>query len=104
MLYVTGLAAEAINEGSNVLRTVLVITSEPQKVAGKIMEEMERGVTLMPGRGAYTGAERTVLYCVVSRAEVAQIKSLVRELDPQAFMVIGHAHEALGEGFRPLTN
>ena len=104
MLYVTGLAAEAINEGSNVLRTVLVITSEPQKVAGKIMEEMERGVTLVPGRGAYTGAERTVLYCVVSRAEVAQIKSLVRESDPQAFMVIGHAHEALGEGFRPLTN
>jgi uncharacterized membrane-anchored protein YitT (DUF2179 family) len=104
MLYVTGLAAEAINEGSNVLRTVLVITSDPQKVAGKIMEEMERGVTLMPGRGAYTGAERTVLYCVVSRAEVAQIKSLVRESDPEAFMVIGHAHEALGEGFRPLVN
>jgi uncharacterized membrane-anchored protein YitT (DUF2179 family) len=104
MLYVTGLAAEAINEGSNVLRTVLVITIEPQNVAAKIMEEMERGVTLMPGRGAYTGLERTVLYCVVSRAEVAQIKSLVRESDPGAFMVIGHAHEALGEGFRPLAN
>jgi uncharacterized membrane-anchored protein YitT (DUF2179 family) len=104
MLYVTGLAAEAINEGSNVLRTVLVITSEPQKVAGKIMENMERGVTLMPARGAYTGAERTVLYCVISRSEVAQIKSLVRESDPEAFMVIGHAHEALGEGFRALEN
>jgi uncharacterized membrane-anchored protein YitT (DUF2179 family) len=104
MLYVTGLAAEAINEGSNVLRTVLVITSEPQKVAGQIMQEMERGVTLLPARGAYTGAERMVLYCVVSRAEVAQIKALVRESDPEAFMVIGHAHEALGEGFRPLRN
>jgi uncharacterized membrane-anchored protein YitT (DUF2179 family) len=104
MLYVTGLAAEAINEGSNVLRTVLVVTSEPQKVAGRIMEAMERGVTLIPARGAYTGAERTVLYCVISRAEVAQIKALVRESDPEAFMVIGHAHEALGEGFRPLIN
>jgi uncharacterized membrane-anchored protein YitT (DUF2179 family) len=104
MLYVTGLAAEAVNEGSNVLRTVLVITAEPQKVASQIMEEMERGVTLMQARGAYTGAERTVLYCVVSRAEVAQIKALVRESDPEAFMVIGHAHEALGEGFRPLKN
>jgi uncharacterized membrane-anchored protein YitT (DUF2179 family) len=104
MLYVTGLAAEAINEGSNVLRTVLVITSEPQKVAAQIMEEMERGVTLMSARGGYTGVERTILYCVVSRAEVAQIKSLVRESDPEAFMVIGHAHEALGEGFRSLAN
>ncbi len=104
MLYVTGLAAEAINEGSNVLRTVMVITSEPQKVAAKVMEEMERGVTLLPGRGGYTGAEKTVLYCVISRAEVAQIKALVRESDPEAFMVIGHAHEALGEGFRPLAD
>jgi uncharacterized membrane-anchored protein YitT (DUF2179 family) len=43
------------------------------------------------------------LYCVVSRAEIAQIKALVREADPHAFMVIGQAHEALGEGFRPLN-
>jgi uncharacterized membrane-anchored protein YitT (DUF2179 family) len=101
MLYITGLAAEAVNEGSNVLRTVLVITSQPQQVAGAILHEMERGVTVMDARGAYTGAERTVLYCVISRDEVAQVKALVKEVDPQAFMVIGHAHEALGEGFRP---
>ncbi len=100
-LYISGLAAEAVNEGSNVLRTALIITSEPEQVAGRILHDMERGVTLMDARGAYTGADRTVLYCVVSRAEVAQIKSVVREADPKAFMVIGHAHEALGEGFRP---
>jgi uncharacterized membrane-anchored protein YitT (DUF2179 family) len=100
MLYVTGLAAEAINEGSNVLRTVLVITSEPQLVAEQILTDMERGVTMMDARGAYTGEGRTILYCVVTRAEVAQIKAVVREVDPKAFMVIGQAHEALGEGFR----
>ena len=49
-----------------------------------------------------TGADRTVIYCVISRAEVAQMKSLVRDTDPYAFMVIGHANEALGEGFQPL--
>jgi uncharacterized membrane-anchored protein YitT (DUF2179 family) len=46
--------------------------------------------------------QRPVLYCVVTRAEVNQLKALVRDVDPQAFMVIGQAHEALGEGFRPL--
>lgn len=101
MLYISGLAAEAVNEGSNVLRTALIITSEPDHVAGKILHDMERGVTMIDVRGAYTGANRTVLYCVVSRAEVAQIKTVVREADPKAFMVIGQAHEALGEGFRP---
>ena len=101
MLYVSGLAAEGVTEGSNVVRTALVITSQPELVAEKILNEMERGVTVLPARGAYTGEARTVLYCVVSRSEVVQIKSLVREADPRAFMVIGQAHEVLGEGFRP---
>ena len=51
---------------------------------------------------AYTGKERTILYCVVSRSEVNPLKQLVHETDPDAFMVIGNVHEALGEGFRPL--
>ena len=102
VLYVSGIAAETITQGSNVVRTALIVTSKPQAVAEQILHEMERGVTLLPAKGAYTGAERTVLYCVISRSEVAQIKSLVREADPQAFMVIGDAHEALGEGFQPI--
>ncbi|OGO35840.1 MAG: hypothetical protein A2W35_10535 [Chloroflexi bacterium RBG_16_57_11] len=102
MLYVSGLSAEGVTEGSNVVRTALIITAQPDLVAQKILIEMERGVTVLPARGAYTGEARTVLYCVVSRSEVVQVKSLVREADPRAFMVIGQAHEVLGEGFRPL--
>ena len=45
-----------------------------------------------------------MLYCVITRPEVNQLKELVREVDPQAFMVIGIAHEALGEGFKPLID
>ncbi len=102
VLYASGIAAEAITEGSNVARTAMIVTNQPEAVAGRILAEMERGVTILTGRGAYTGAEREVLYVVISRAEVVQLKTLVREEDPQAFMVIGQAHEALGEGFRPL--
>ena len=57
---------------------------------------------ILQGKGAYTGAERPVLYCVVSRSEVSQLKAILQEVDMQAFMVIGQAHEALGEGFKPL--
>jgi uncharacterized membrane-anchored protein YitT (DUF2179 family) len=102
MLYISGIAAEAITQGSDVVRTALIITSQPEDVAAKIMENLERGVTLMKARGGYTGEERTVLYCVVSRSEVSQVKALVKEVDPRAFMVIGHANEALGEGFHTL--
>jgi uncharacterized membrane-anchored protein YitT (DUF2179 family) len=100
VLYISGLAAEGLTEGLNVVRTALIVTSHPQEVADLIMSEMERGVTMLNARGGYTGAERTVVYTVVSRSEVSQVKALVREADPRAFMVIGHAHEVLGEGFQ----
>jgi uncharacterized membrane-anchored protein YitT (DUF2179 family) len=102
MLYISGITAESTSEGSNVVRTALIITSNPQMVAEHIMTGMQRDVTLLPAQGGYTGAERTVLYCVISRSEVSQIKALVREADRRAFMVIGQAHEALGEGFKQL--
>lgn len=100
MLYISGIAAETITQGSNVVRTALVITSQPDVVSHAILHEMQRGVTVMNARGGYTGADRTVLYCVISRSEVAELKTLVLEADPKAFMVIGQAHEALGEGFQ----
>ena len=102
MIYVSGVAAEMASEGTDVFRTALIITNQAEAVSKRILDEMERGVTVLPGVGAYTGADRPVLYCVVSRAEVNLLKALVREVDPKAFMVIGHAQEALGEGFRPL--
>jgi uncharacterized membrane-anchored protein YitT (DUF2179 family) len=70
-------------------------------MADRILAEMERGVTILEGTGAYTGVARPVLYCVVTRSEVQQLKTIVHEADPHAFMVIGAAHEALGEGFQP---
>ena len=104
VIYVSGLAAEAVSEGSAIFRTAMIITGRPDEVAAKVMHEMERGITILPGTGGYTGSSRPVLYCVVTRAEVHQLKVLVSEADPQAFMVIGTAHEALGEGFRPLSS
>jgi uncharacterized membrane-anchored protein YitT (DUF2179 family) len=102
MLYVSGIAAEAITQGSDVVRTALIITSQPDQVASRIMDSLGRGITIMKARGGYTGEQRTVLYCVVSRSEVSQVKAMVKEIDPRAFMVIGHANEALGEGFHAL--
>jgi uncharacterized membrane-anchored protein YitT (DUF2179 family) len=101
-LYVSGLVAETVLEGGGTVRTAMIITARPQEIADQILIELERGVTVLSGTGAYTGEERPVLYCVVGRAEIAQIKAIVHEIDPKAFMVIGVAHEALGEGFKEL--
>ncbi len=102
VIYVSGLAAEMAAEGSAIFRTAFIITSRPEDVAREVLGELERGVTYLSGKGGYTQAERQVLYCVITRAEVSHLKSLVKEIDPQAFMVISQTHEALGEGFREL--
>ena len=101
-LYVSGIVAETTLAGPTTVRTALIVTGQPETVSARILEDMERGVTVLPGTGAFTGANRPVLYCVVTRAEVAFLKAIVNEADPKAFMVIGQAHEALGEGFQPM--
>jgi len=101
-LYVSGIVTETAAQGMSVVRTALIITSQPEVVSQQIFEILERGVTLLPGKGGYTGADRTILYCVVTRTETMRLKRIVNKADPDAFMVIGQAHEALGEGFSPL--
>jgi uncharacterized membrane-anchored protein YitT (DUF2179 family) len=101
-LYVSGLVSETVLEGGGTVRTAMIVTKEAEIISNRVLEELERGVTILEGSGAYTGTARPVLYCVISRAEVSTLKAIVQEVDPQAFMVIGIAHEALGEGFKPI--
>jgi uncharacterized membrane-anchored protein YitT (DUF2179 family) len=99
-LYVSGVAAETISEGVHIGRTALIITQKPEEVAQAVMTRMGRGVTRWTATGAYTGAQRPILFIVISRAETSVLKALVAQTDPQAFMVIGQAQEVYGEGFR----
>jgi uncharacterized membrane-anchored protein YitT (DUF2179 family) len=102
LIYVSGLAAETALQGTNVIRSAMIVTTQTEAIAQAIMSDLERGVTILSGTGAYTGQPRNVIYCAVSRMEINRLKILVHDIDPKAFMVIGHAQEALGEGFSPL--
>jgi len=101
MLYVSGIAAESISQGSNVLRTGLIITAHPDPIKEEIFTRLRRGVTVMDGKGGYSGEDKSILLCVVTRAEIPHLKALTKELDPKAFLIIGQAHEVRGEGFLP---
>jgi uncharacterized membrane-anchored protein YitT (DUF2179 family) len=101
-LYVSGLVSETVLEGGGTVRTAMIVTKEVKAISHRLLEELGRGVTILEGSGAYTGEARPVLYCVVTRAEVSTLKAIVNECDPLAFMVIGVAHEALGEGFKSM--
>jgi len=103
-LYVSGLVSETVLEGGGTVRTAMIITKEVKAISDRVIDELERGVTILQGSGAYTGEVRPVLYIVITRAEVATLKAIINECDPLAFMVIGVAHEALGEGFKSIKS
>lgn len=82
----------------------LIITDQQQAVAERILKDMRRGVTSLPGVGMYTGAPHPILMCALTITEVPKLKELVASTDPKAFVVVMPAQEVLGRGFMPLED
>lgn len=100
VLFITGVATDYVMEGPSVIRTVFIITDQPDAVARSIMEQMNRGVTMLPARGMYTGRERAMLYVTITRPQATEIVQVVHQADAEAFVVVGQGHSAYGHGFR----
>ncbi len=101
MLFIWGLATDYILEGPSVIRTVFVITNNPEQVAKNIMARLGVGVTYWEGQGMFTHETRAVLFCTITRPDVDTLKSAVEECDEKAFIVIGQGHQAKGGILRP---
>ena len=102
-IFVSAKVLDMVLTGTTSNKACFIITNEYEKVTRRVLDDMERGVTHLTAKGAYTGQERPVILCVTSRMEVARLKDIVREADENAFMFITEAHEALGEGFSRLN-
>ena len=83
-------------EGPSVVRIVFIVTDLPEAVADVLMERLRVGVTRWTGEGMYTAVERAILFCTVTRPDVEVLRTLVAEIDPAAFVVIGQGHQARG--------
>ena len=101
MLFVLGLASDYVLEGPSVVRIVFIVTDLPEAVAEVLMERLRVGVTRWTGEGMYTAVERAILFCTVTRPDVEVLRSVVAEIDPAAFVVIGQGHQASGGIVRP---
>lgn len=101
-IFVSAKVIDVVMVGMTANKACFIMTRNWEKISGRILSELERGVTHLSARGAYTGKENPVILCVASRQEIVQIKNIVREEDGSAFMFITEAHEALGEGFSRL--
>lgn len=97
--FIGGRIVDYVQEGPNRAKAALIITAESRAVADVIMRQFERGVTFLEGKGGYTGTQREVLMTVLNRRELTQLKDLVHDVDPAAFVIISDVAEVLGEGF-----
>lgn len=78
----------------------LVISTHHTEVSAAIAQRLDRGATLLDASGSYTGQDRPVLMSAVRQRQLPELKSIVREIDPDAFVILLPAHQVLGEGFR----
>lgn len=88
-----------MQEGAYSARGAMIISDFNDEIASKIMNEMERGVTVLKGHGSFTKKEREVLYCVVGKNEIVRLKNVITSVDPHAFVSVSIVHDVLGEGF-----
>lgn len=92
--------SDIVVEGLNYSKAVYIITNQHEIVSQRIMKDLDRGVTGLHAKGMYTGTDKCVLYCVMSQKEVVNLKALVVDVDPNAFIIVSDVREVLGEGFQ----
>jgi uncharacterized membrane-anchored protein YitT (DUF2179 family) len=98
-LFATSKTIDIIQSGLQTSKAAFIISKHPDRVSAAILHELDRGLTKLQGVGGYTGDDRPVLLAVVGQNEVLRLKLLVRDADPDAFVIITNATEVLGEGF-----
>ncbi|WP_102335848.1 YitT family protein [Salimicrobium jeotgali] len=98
-VFISARVIDFIQEGAYAARGVTIISNHSEQIAGKILVEMDRGVTTLEGRGTFTGEKRDVLYCIIGRLEIVRMKQIIETIDPHAFVAVSHVHDVIGEGF-----
>lgn len=94
--YITYKVIDIVLEGLNESKSIFIITDSAEKVGKKLMSTMDTSVTYIDAEGGYSGRKKRIIYCVISRLEIAKIKALTKEIDPTAFIAIENVHEVEG--------
>ena len=99
-LYLSTVVIDKVLYGMDSAKVAYVITEKSSPVLDGLIHQLERGVTVLHGQGAWSGEEKQVLMCAFKQRQIVAVKQTVKELDPEAFLIVCDAHEVLGHGFR----
>ncbi len=98
-VYMTSKTIDLVQEGLKISKGAFIISNNAPEIKGVILNKMNRGLTILKGKGGFTNKNKDVLLCIISRSEVSDLKRIVHNIDENAFIIITEVHEVLGEGF-----
>ncbi|MFC7370532.1 YitT family protein [Fictibacillus iocasae] len=98
-VFVGARVIDFMQEGAYAGKAVMVVSEYNSEIAANIMKELDRGATILNGKGTFTGNLREVLYCVIAKNEIVRLKQVIERIDPHAFVTVNDVHEVIGEGF-----
>lgn len=98
-IFVFSKISDGLLEGTKFAKIAYIITEKPEETAKELLIGLDRGVTCWEAKGMYTGRKQTILWCVVGKKEIVNLKRIVHRADEKAFVAIGEAREVFGEGF-----
>ena len=94
--FITYRVIDIVLEGINESKSVNIISDKAERIGNSLIKKLDIGVTYIKGRGGYTGIEKDIIYCVVSRLELVKLKELVKSIDSTAFIAVESVHEVEG--------
>ena len=99
-LYLSAKVMDMVLYGLDTAKVAYIISQDPRAIAQKLTRDLDRGVTILQGRGAWSGQDKEVLMCAFKQRQIVAMKRMVKEIDPDAFLIVCDAHDVMGEGFR----
>lgn len=99
-IYLMGKIIDILFEGIYFTKLLFIISDKSEEIAKLIERNVKRGVTGIYGKGMYTNSEKLVLMCAIGRNDLSEIKTIIKKIDPKAFLIITNSREVLGIGFK----
>ena len=99
-LYLCDKVLDSVVYGLDYSTVALIVSDHHKVIAQQIIEKLHRGVTVLNGHGSYTGQEKQVLLTAIKKRQAAELKNLIIDIDPHAFIILQESHQVLGEGFK----
>ncbi len=99
-IVVSNFVLDSVLYGGDSAKILYVISDNQEKIAKRILDEIEIGVTYLKAEGAYTKNDKKVIMCVCRKYNYTKIREIVREEDTNAFFIVSSANEVFGDGYK----